>query len=107
RILWTLPATGDGMGLSTLSVEISKRSSSRLTASPSFLNHFVIVPSKMDSPIWGMTIFVGMSHFPRDSEQITMIQQGSNASNRWTLRGPLNQASRIRHQGPAIPTLLE
>src|SRR5947207_12520680 len=40
------------------SVEISKRSSSRLTESPSFLNHLVIVPSKMDSPIWGMTMFV-------------------------------------------------
>jgi hypothetical protein len=28
--------------------------------SPTFLSHLVIVPSKIDSPIWGMMTSVGM-----------------------------------------------
>src|SRR5215204_4730372 len=53
-----VPAAGDGISASTLSVEISKRGSSRSTRSPSFFNHFVIVPSAMDSPICGITTSV-------------------------------------------------
>src|SRR3954452_23844226 len=49
------PEAGAGISASTLSVEISNRGSSLRTASPAFLSHFVMVPSKMDSPIWGMT----------------------------------------------------
>src|ERR1700733_10955152 len=30
-------------------------------ASPGFLSHFVMVPSVMDSPIWGITTSVGMN----------------------------------------------
>src|ERR1700677_4387068 len=48
------PAAGEGISASTLSVEISKRGSSCCTASPGFFNHLVMVPSKIDSPIWGM-----------------------------------------------------
>ena len=48
------PAAGDGMSASTLSVEISNRSSSRSTASPTDLIQRVSVPSAMDSPICGM-----------------------------------------------------
>jgi hypothetical protein len=48
------PAVGDGISASTLSVEISKIGSSRLTSSPTFFNHFDSVPSAIDSPIWGM-----------------------------------------------------
>ena len=55
-----MPAAGDGISASTLSVEISKSGSSRSTASPTFFNHLVMVPSVMDSPIWGMTTSVGM-----------------------------------------------
>jgi hypothetical protein len=29
--------------------------------SPSFFNHLVMVPSKIDSPIWGMITSVGMN----------------------------------------------
>src|SRR5262249_61695722 len=46
-----------------LSVEISKRGSSRWTLSPGFFNHLVMVPSKMDSPIWGMMTSVGIISF--------------------------------------------
>src|SRR5665213_4282869 len=56
---WTLisvsvPATGEGISASTLSVEISKMGSSRAIVSPTFLSHLVMVPSVMDSPIWGI-----------------------------------------------------
>ena len=58
-----VPATGEGISASTLSVEISKSGSSRATVSPGFLSHLVRVPSVMDSPIWGMTTSVGMGGF--------------------------------------------
>src|SRR5579862_4149165 len=48
------PADGDGISASTLSVEISKSGSSRSILSPGFFSHFVMVPSKMLSPICGM-----------------------------------------------------
>src|SRR5579885_2326582 len=57
------PEAGAGISASTLSVEISKRGSSRWTLSPGFLSHLVMVPSTMDSPIWGMIMSVGMISF--------------------------------------------
>ena len=54
------PAAGDGISASTLSVEISKSGSSRSTASPTFLIQRTIVPSAIDSPIWGITTGVDM-----------------------------------------------
>src|SRR5579863_1729163 len=50
------PADGDGISASTLSVEISNSGSSRSTLSPGFFSHLVMVPSKMLSPIWGITM---------------------------------------------------
>src|SRR5881398_1396858 len=50
------PAEGDGISASTLSVEISNSGSSRSTLSPGFLSHLVMVPSKILSPIWGITM---------------------------------------------------
>src|SRR5450830_602457 len=49
------PLVGDGISASTLSVEISKMGSSRLTSSPTFFNHRESVPSAIDSPICGIT----------------------------------------------------
>ena len=54
------PAPGDGISASTLSVEISNSGSSRSTLSPIFLIQRTMVPSAMDSPIWGMTTFVAI-----------------------------------------------
>src|SRR5579859_7475094 len=54
-ISFSTPAEGEGISASTLSVEISKSGSSRSTLSPGFFSHLVIVPSKMLSPIWGIT----------------------------------------------------
>src|ERR1700744_3104792 len=60
-ISFSTPAEGEGISASTLSVEISKSGSSRSTLSPGFLNHLVMVPSKMLSPICGITISVAMA----------------------------------------------
>jgi hypothetical protein len=54
RISLSTPEAGAGISASTLSVEISKSGSSRTTRSPTFFIHLVIVPSAIDSPIWGM-----------------------------------------------------
>ena len=50
-----IPSAGEGISASTLSVDISKRASSRSTRSPTAFNQVVIVPSAIDSPIWGST----------------------------------------------------
>ena len=55
-ISFSTPAEGDGISASTLSVEISNSGSSRSTLSPGFFSHLVMVPSKMLSPIWGITM---------------------------------------------------
>src|SRR3984957_18436318 len=54
------PAAGEGISASTLSVEISNSGSSCCTVSPTFLSHLVMVPSKIDSPIWGMITSVAI-----------------------------------------------
>src|SRR6185369_4174286 len=58
------PAAGDGISASTLSVEISNSGSSRSTASPTFLIQRTIVPSAIDSPIWGIVTGVGIQKAP-------------------------------------------
>src|SRR4029077_10054704 len=65
------PEAGAGISASTLSVEISKRGSSRWTLSPGFFSHFVMVPSTMDSPIWGMMMSVGMISLPLGPRSLT------------------------------------
>lgn len=57
------PAAGDGISASTLSVEISKSGSSRSTESPTFLIQRTMVPSAIDSPIWGMTTGVDIKTY--------------------------------------------
>src|SRR5258705_5006420 len=59
-ISFRTPAEGEGISASTLSVEISKRGSSRSTLSPGFLSHLVMVRSQMLSPICGMTTSTAM-----------------------------------------------
>ena len=53
RISTSTPATGEGTSVSTLSVETSNNGSSAATASPTFLNHWVMVPSVTVSPSCG------------------------------------------------------
>jgi hypothetical protein len=61
RISSSVPATGLGISASTLSVEISNSGWSRSTLSPTLTSHLVIVPSAIDSPIWGITTSVAIS----------------------------------------------
>ena len=53
-IFCKIPATGDGISVSTLSVETSRSGSSTATMSPSFLSQRVTVPSVTDSPSAGI-----------------------------------------------------
>ena len=54
----SVPATGEGISVSTLSVETSRRASSTATESPTFLSQRVTVPSLTDSPRAGIVITV-------------------------------------------------
>ena len=60
-----VPATGDGISASTLSVEISKIGSSRFTVSPTFFIHFVMVPSVTVSPSCGIVTSTGSPRLRR------------------------------------------
>ena len=53
-----MPATGEGISVSTLSVETSSSASSTATESPTFLSQRVTVPSDTDSPRAGIEITV-------------------------------------------------
>ena len=53
-----MPATGDGISVSTLSVETSRSASSTATESPTFFSQRVTVPSETDSPRAGIEITV-------------------------------------------------
>ena len=53
-----VPATGDGISVSTLSVETSSNASSTATLSPTFFNQRVTVPSLTLSPSAGIVIIV-------------------------------------------------
>ncbi len=58
RISTRVPATGEGISVSTLSVETSSRGSSTSTVSPTDFSHWVIVPSVTDSPSSGISTSV-------------------------------------------------
>ena len=53
-----MPATGEGISVSTLSVETSSKASSTATESPTFFSQRVTVPSETDSPRAGIEITV-------------------------------------------------
>jgi hypothetical protein len=53
-----IPATGEGISVSTLSVETSNSASSTATETPTFLSQRVTVPSETDSPRAGIEITV-------------------------------------------------
>jgi hypothetical protein len=53
-----VPDTGEGISVSTLSVDTSSKASSAATTSPTFFNHRVTVPSLTLSPNAGIVIIV-------------------------------------------------
>src|SRR6266446_2577609 len=84
-ISFSTPAEGDGISASTLSVEISKSGSSRSTLSPGFLSHLVIVPSKILSPIWGITMSTAMIAllFPQNPNTAPIPSRQQKLFSRW------------------------
>ena len=54
----SVPATGEGISVSTLSVDTSSKASSTATVSPTFFNQRVTVPSETLSPRAGIVITV-------------------------------------------------
>ena len=54
-MLTSVPATGDGISVSTLSVDTSTSGSSTSTLSPTFFSQRVTVPSVTDSPSSGIS----------------------------------------------------
>ena len=64
RILLTVPATGEGISVSTLSVETSSSGSSTSTWSPSAFSQRVTVPSVTDSPRAGIVTVVPSAEPP-------------------------------------------
>ena len=60
-IEYRIPDFGDGISVSTLSVDISTIGSSIFTNSPTFLSHLVTVPSVIDSPSSGIEILIKLS----------------------------------------------
>ncbi len=101
RISLRTPEAGAGISASTLSVEISKRGSSRWTLSPTFFIHLVMVPSAIDSPIWGMITSVmgfssgGNQGRPRGAaiSNHRALARPAPPSGRWAGRTPRAAAS--------------
>ena len=89
RISVSTPETGDGTSVSTLSVDTSNNGSSAATVSPTFLNHWVIVPSVTVSPSCG---------------SVTSAMRGVSSSV-WSCRAgvclAVEVAARERHRGLA------
>src|SRR5437763_11145941 len=61
---FSTPAAGEGISVSTLSVETSSNGSSASTRSPSFFNQRVTVPSETLSPRRGIVTETDMTSFP-------------------------------------------
>ena len=53
----SVPATGDGSSIATLSVTTSTSGSYFSILSPTATSHFPMMPSVTDSPTWGSSIF--------------------------------------------------
>ena len=73
----SVPATGDGISVSTLSVETSSSASSTATESPTFLSQRVTVPSLTDSPRAGIVITVPADGATADGATATGAATGA------------------------------
>src|ERR1039458_6708089 len=78
RIGVKTPAAGEGISESTLSVDTSKSGSSRATTSPTFLNHWVMIPSVTDSPSDGSVTSVISLTLPARIFCISTVERDSN-----------------------------
>ena len=78
-IFCKIPATGDGISVSTLSVETSRSGSSTATISPSFFNQRVTVPSVTDSPSAGIVTEKVILFSPVTRVHVVVYQQVPSA----------------------------
>jgi hypothetical protein len=75
-ILLSTPATGDGISVSTLSVETSRSGSSTATWSPSFFSQRVTVPSVTLSPRRGIVTETDMRAMAPSVEGASCLESG-------------------------------
>ena len=101
------PATGDGISVSTLSVDTSTSGSSTWTESPTFLSQRVTVPSVTDSPSSGISTGVALP--PPVGAAVLRVRAGARAPAGPRARvpaGPRERApapARIRRQVGSAP----
>src|SRR6185369_10224962 len=81
----TVPATGDGISVSTLSVETSSSGSSASTVSPTCLSQRVMVPSVTLSPSAG--ILTSVPSPPVDGAAAVGCGAGASASTGFSVEG--------------------
>src|ERR1700752_3694844 len=101
-ISFRTPAEGEGISASTLSVEISKRGSSRSTLSPGFLSHLVIVPSKMLSPLWGITMSTAICVLLEDLVDSLQFTVDSKSERRFATEAQRRQRNNGGRQKPML-----
>src|ERR1700742_2843958 len=94
---------GEGISASTLSVEISNKGSSRCTVSPGFFSHLVMVPSKIDSPIWGMMTSVGMDSLSLRELPILVQSRDCCGTARRQILQRLDPYHRAAEDAPKVP----
>ena len=98
------PATGEGISVSTLSVETSSNGSSTATTSPSFFNQRVTVPSVTDSPSAGIVTEKVILFSPVTRVHVVVYQQVLDAL-RQLLRKELDEReSKQQHQMLLLPS---
>ena len=93
------PLAGLGISVSTLSVLISSSGSNSSTRSPLAFSQRVMVPSKTNSPSWGMTTWMGMHSSP--SVKASLSKKSSIHTAPGRSAGPPRASSRRPGQRPA------
>ena len=97
-IFCKIPATGDGISVSTLSVETSRSGSSTATMSPSFFNQRVTVPSVTDSPSAGIVTEKVILFSPVTRVHEVVYQQVPSALRQQLLKALGEHESKQQHQ---------
>ena len=85
----SVPATGDGISVSTLSVDTSTSGSSTSTVSPTFFSQRVTVPSVTDSPSSGISTGLALSFGRRGRDGLDSGSGSALLGGRFGLRGRL------------------
>ena len=103
-IFCKIPATGDGISVSTLSVETSRSGSSTATMSPSFFNQRVTVPSVTDSPSAGIVTEKVILFSPVTRVNEVVYQQVLSVPHQQLRRALGGRESMMQHQMLRLPS---